>query len=246
MIDKQQVARSFTRAASLYEEHATAQRTIAQRLMRYISACDPLSCGSVLEVGVGTGMLTRQICEELSPSRMTLNDLSKQMLELAEQDATTSLVCADAESYDFEGEFDLIASSSTIQWFERPDRFIQRMCERLKTGGVLAISSFGEQNFKQIRELTNRGLKYYTTEDYAAMLPDTMELKTLCEEQITLHFKSTKELMTHLRDSGVNGTEPRLSVAQTRKFLSEYTKHFSSEEGLALTYHPIYIVATKR
>ncbi|SPX40693.1 malonyl-CoA O-methyltransferase BioC [Haemophilus influenzae] len=66
--------------------------------------------------------------------------------------------CGDAENFPFQRQFDLIASASAVQWFHQPDAFIAHCKTGLKTNGLLAVATFGEDNLKEIRQITNIGL----------------------------------------------------------------------------------------
>ncbi|MDE5573670.1 MAG: DUF452 family protein, partial [Muribaculaceae bacterium] len=59
IIDKQLVAKRFSENVEFYESHASIQRAIAVRLNELWSALQDISGQKVLELGIGTGFLTR-------------------------------------------------------------------------------------------------------------------------------------------------------------------------------------------
>lgn len=73
-----------------------------------------------------------------------------------------------------------------------------------------------------------------------------MTLVHFSEQIITLTFGSAREVLTHLRQTGVSGIERPLGVTATRRLIADYDAGYSDGKGgVTLTYHPIYIVARK-
>lgn len=66
--------------------------------------------------------------------------------------ATTavSFLPCDAETLDFPQGTDLITSCSTLQWFADTERFFARCHHFLSDGGILAFSTFGKKNMREI------------------------------------------------------------------------------------------------
>ncbi len=253
MINKIAVTSAFNKAAYSYDAQAVAQHSIAKRLMAMIAECNIASDAKVLEIGCGTGLLTKEIVHEMSPSHITINDISPQMGEIAkryidDKNIDAEFICADAEEYAFEGdEYDLIASSSAMQWFVAPDRFVDQMASKMKRGGVMAISTFRADNLIEITSLSGKGLEYPSVERLREIFEGaSLHIEALIEERITLTFATTRDVLAHLRQTGVNNTSAtKLSFRQTKQMLDEYERRYKTEEGVTLTYHPIYIICRK-
>ena len=73
----------FGRAAARYEAHAPAQRAAARRLAEDIARLDLPPRPRILEIGCGTGLLTRELARRLGPADWMLTDISPAMLEIA-------------------------------------------------------------------------------------------------------------------------------------------------------------------
>ena len=71
----------FGRAAARYEAHALAQPP--RRLAEDIARLDLPPRPRILEIGCGTGLLTRELARRLGPADWTLTDISPAMLEIA-------------------------------------------------------------------------------------------------------------------------------------------------------------------
>lgn len=247
MINKIAVTTAFNRAATSYDSQAVAQHSIVKRLAEMIDNCNIEPNGRVLEVGCGTGLLTKEIAHNLKPAQLTLNDISPQMGAVATQYTDAEFICADAEEFPFEGEYDLIASSSAMQWFVSPESFIEKMASRMTPGAVMAISTFGVDNLIEITSLSGKGLEYPSVERLREMFERaSLRIEEFVEEKITLTFATTRDVLAHLRETGVNNTSTsKLSFKQTKEMLHEYERRYKTKDGVSLSYHPIYIICRK-
>lgn len=146
------IARRFDRAAPTYDQAARIQRRIALALAEMILAKSPAKGGRVLELGCGTGHLTRALIERLQPELWIAGDIAPAMLAALDQGLkhpALSLKLIDAAQPDAAPGFDLLCSSLTLQWLPDPAAVINRWRGLVRPGGVLAFStllagSFGE------------------------------------------------------------------------------------------------------
>src|SRR5690349_24719753 len=72
----------------------------------------------VVDLGCGTGELTRQLADALPNSQVTGLDQSAEMLEKAAQYASTNLHFELGDQSQLEGTWDLIFSNAALQWTE--------------------------------------------------------------------------------------------------------------------------------
>ena len=101
----------------------------------------------VVDLGCGTGELTRHLAEALPNSDVTGLDSSAQMLEKAESFSSPSPSTSLRMKLHFEhgdqaqltGEWDLIFSNAALQWSENHTELIPRLYERLLPGGQIAV-----------------------------------------------------------------------------------------------------------
>ena len=247
MTDKALIKQRFSRAAHTYHSQAAAQREIALNLARILAAFDPKTEGRVLEIGCGTGFLTLELRRRWNPKFLAVNDLSDKMLmQLADAEADMKIE-GDAETVPFPSHLDLIASCSTVQWFENPAGFFDKCADSLSQGGLLAVSSFGERNMQEIALLTSSALQYRSTDDIASMLQRRFDVLHMSQTCFHTVFASPRQVLNHLKDTGVTGTG---GSPWTRRKLTEfeerYRTEFPCEGGVRLTYNPIYFIARKK
>ncbi|EKG8183362.1 methyltransferase domain-containing protein, partial [Campylobacter jejuni] len=58
-------------------------------------------------------------------------------------------------------KFDLIVSNATLQWLDLK-RIIPSLRDMLNQNGILLLSTFAEQNLKEIKQSTGFGLNYFS------------------------------------------------------------------------------------
>lgn len=64
----------------------------------------------------------------------------------------------------------LIISNAMFQWFDNLEKSIDKIKFSLDKNGILAFSTFGLDNYKEITSLTGLTLKYKTKEEIEAIL----------------------------------------------------------------------------
>lgn len=109
----------------------------------------------VIDLGCGTGELTRQLAEALPGSDVTGLDSSPQMLEKAASFAGQSLHFAQGDQSQLTGEWDLIFSNAALHWSENHGELIRSLFGKLRPGGQIAVqvpSNFGHISHQIIRE----------------------------------------------------------------------------------------------
>lgn len=246
-MDKRLIAERFARARGTYTREAKVQLQVAEKMLRLVEQHRnrrPLQ--QVVEFGCGTGLYSHLLVERLHPAHLLLNDLCPEMEELVGS-LPARFVAGDAEALPLPASTDLITSCSTLQWFVSPARFFARCHEALAEGGVLAVSTFGPDNLREIRALTGNGLTYPTLSELTCMLREAgLQVLHAEEEEATLTFASPLEVLRHLQRTGATGTGNHIwTRGKLQQFEASYRQRFALAEGVSLTYHPIYLLAQK-
>lgn len=113
------------------------------------------SPGAVLDVGCGTGHLLSSLRGRFPHSRLYGLDLAYNMAHCASErlGADALVVNADAEYLPFRScTFDLLVSTSTLQWLENLDIFFQQARRVMHPSGLLCIAFFGGRTLCELRE----------------------------------------------------------------------------------------------
>src|SRR3546814_13329770 len=106
----------------------------------------------ILEIGCGTGLLTRHIRTQWLEAELTVTDLAPEMVERAARDPRLAgtFFTMDGEWPCFEGQwFDLIISSLAFQWFDNLTGALERLYALLRPGGSILFSTMAERRFAE-------------------------------------------------------------------------------------------------
>jgi malonyl-ACP O-methyltransferase BioC len=251
LVDKQLLLRQFQRAAASYEAQAAVQQQAAERLLDLLEQHCVLPPTRALEIGCGTGLLTRRLLARFSSvQELCLNDLVPDFasrLVIALPCPALRFLPGDIETLPLPGSFDLIISSSVLHWTHDLDSLLAKLAAHLRPDGRLAFSVYGPENLREIRTLTGIGLRCRSQAELEAAVRRRFRLLHSSGQTEAMHFASPHDVLRHLRETGVNALsrEP-WSRQQLRQFCAEYRSRFSSDSGVALTYHPIFCVAGSR
>lgn len=169
-MDKNQIEKCFSKAASDYDSVADIQRQSSQML---ISLLDDLNPTSVIDIGCGTGNTSLILQEKHPKAEYTLCDISQSMLDYAQKKfpKDVTLIHADAESYDFTKNYDLGVSNLSMQWFLGIEKFLEKI---MRVCRVFAFSTLTKLSFQSYRE----HFESPPTFDY----PTVDEILTWCNE----------------------------------------------------------------
>ena len=105
---------------------------------------------AVLDVGCGTGAITRGMAELAGPSGMVVGidpgeSLVAQAREKHREVPGLAFVVADVYTYVPGASFDVVASARTLQWLADPYDALQRMAGFLKPGGTLSVLDYNHE-----------------------------------------------------------------------------------------------------
>ena len=128
--------------------HLLDQRTLAASYRSLAAYIKPGM--AVLDVGCGTGAITRGMAELATPTGAVLGiDASPALVAEAQAKhaGVAGLRFAVADVYTFEpGQpFDVVASARTLQWLADPYGALQRMAGFLKPGGILSVLDYNHE-----------------------------------------------------------------------------------------------------
>ncbi len=251
---KQLILNRFSKAQTTYDANALVQKEIAIRLSELVfSASSPdFPRRSMLEIGCGTGLLTHVLLPRFTFETVHLNDISETFAPLfsyLDGRHNYRFYAEDAEKAEFAGKYDLIVSSSVFQWFDDIPAFLKKIKQSLSPGGLFAFSTFGQENMKEIKALTGNGLAYFSKKEWIEMLSVHFELIKTEENLIEIRLDSPKEVLKHLKKTGVNAFGQGKTIwtpAKMSRFDAAYRTLFSVGKQVKLTYHPLYFTVKLR
>ena len=154
----------------------------------------------------------------------------------------------DAETVVFPSDMDAVLSSSTVQWFEDKSSFLRNAHAALKPDGMLIFNTFGPNNLTEVRELTGQGLDYPSIEEWKKWMEMYFDDVRITHETIVTTFDSPKDLLRHLRLTGVTGTttEFRWTKSSFLDFQEKYYQRYVEKGKVSLTWDVIYVKGRKK
>lgn len=241
-MNKELIKKRFEKVLCTYDDNARIQKKMAEHL---ISLLPNKKFSNVLEIGCGSGTLTKLLLDNISFEKYTANDIVENCrFYIEDLSSRIDFLCADIEDFieENQNKYDLIISNAAFQWIEDLEAFIKKLFSKLNSGGILLFSTFGRENFREIYHVHGKTLPYKSTHEYEQMFENiSHEIK---EEVHILAFKTPKDVLRHIKSTGANALkETYWTKAKLTSFEKDYN-NFCSHHPI-LTYNPIYIKLEK-
>jgi len=230
---KQRISDAFGAAADQYDAHAGPQRFAAALVAELAHRQMPIGVTRILEVGCGTGLLTRDIQARWPAADLVVTDLSPAMVARAGRGAMVAgtFLAMDGEAPPFEGPwFDLILSSLSFQWFDDLTASCDRLVRLLRPGGSLIFSTMGAGSFAHWRAAHERhglqsGIPAYPTLDQLRVMIGRYADAFAFDEEVSLACGRARGLLMHLKGIGAvvpEGSSRPLSVRALRQVMATF------------------------
>ena len=229
-----EVAARFGSIASSYEESADLQQRVALRL----SCLLPDVPGPrVLELGCGTGLLSRLLVTRYVHGDFILTDAAPAMIRQCRRnldglDVKVTYEVMDAGRPGGHDKFDLIVTSMMLHWLRDPAASLERLSRLLNPGGVLLYATLGPDSFAEWRTvLATEGL------------PDgVLDLPALPGVVAEEHVAPDSDALSFLRRmKSVGGLTPREGYRpMTSGALRRALRAANLQFGGRVTWHIVY------
>lgn len=153
--DRRAMRRRFAGAAATFSEADFVHERCADGLLQRMA---PLSCEPelVVDLGSGTGTLTRKLSKHFPKAQVIALDSCLPMLDVARRrrfwQRPLDALVADVTALPFRSQsVDLITANLVLPWLDAPDRWAQEIQRVLKPDGVVFFSSLGPASFAELR-----------------------------------------------------------------------------------------------
>ncbi len=209
--------KEFSRFAHVYRDYNMIQKEVAQDLLAQLS----VEASKIVDLGCGSGTLYHAISW---PIETFLGiDLSQEMLAHHPQNKPIALRCQSFDDKNLfealkEEDFDLLLSSSSLQW----SKDLKVLFERIQSlDKPFALSLFTSATFKTLHETAGTKSPLYSKE----LIQEYV--KSVLDAQVTfktyeLSFDDTKSLFRYLKQSGVSSNDVQLSYKETKELMKAY------------------------
>ncbi len=244
--------------AATYESATPIQGRMADLLMEELSRrLSGRRIHRIVELGCGTGRLTRLLLQRFPAAQIVAVDLAPAMIARARTDCPgAEFVGADAETFVHQVKpgVDLIISNATVQWFEKPAATLAAYRALLARNGCLAVTTFGDRTFRELRQAMVAAygrdgrqaadrhlLPLATASFWQHIFPDA----AVSEKLLSDHHANVRAFLRSLQQAGVTYAGMRrqfLPVPVLRRIMACYPGAESvagNSEGITATYHVI-------
>jgi trans-aconitate 2-methyltransferase len=195
----------------------------------------------ILDLGCGTGELTRELHEQLSASETLGIDSSESMLAKASPSPTLHFQLGDIESFTSDRPFDLVFSNAALHWIPDHECLFTRLMPLVAPHGQLAIQMPANHDHPSHRiaaevaasfGITPRTVNILAPESYAALLHRLGFTRQHVRLQVYGHvLPSTRDVVEWTKGSTLTPYREALSADRYEEFLTEYTNRLVNTLG---------------
>jgi malonyl-CoA O-methyltransferase len=267
-INRNRVGRAFHHQAGEYDRFASVQKRVVDRLLSLVQSHVSSVPADVLDIGCGTGQLLSSLGIQYPHSRLFGLDLAYNMTRCAADrlGPGATLVNGDAEQLPFRaGVFDLVVSTSTVQWIEDMDAFFQQCHRVLHPDGLLCIGFFGGRTMRELQECYRHavGQRGGRAEEYLDSLHRFKEITAVQEalgrsdfvgvlltSEIEMdYYSDVPDLLRSVKriGAGSSAQEGRRGGLGWRSILNEtsrlYRERYGTDGMIPVTYEVVYVIA---
>jgi malonyl-CoA O-methyltransferase len=261
---KKVLKRSFDRSALNYDQYGKFNRDIGEILLTKLNGIGHAE--NVLDIGLGTGSLTRNLISDLSPSYICGLDLAYSMLKQARfnsRDIFSKIffIQADAEKLPFRDDFfNMVFSNLTYQWINNLKKAFGEVKRVLKKRGCFVFSLFGRGTLAELKSVIRVNL--YGENIPIKELPDAGIIKKeMCsagfneieieEKDEVVYFPSSYAAASYLhhigsRDVFLDNSRGLGNGVILKKILCSYEKKFKKNNKVPATFKVIFVKAKNR
>jgi malonyl-CoA O-methyltransferase len=254
-LDRAGVRASFDRASASYESAAGLQARVAAELLERLAvfAFEPRV---VLDLGAGTGRVTRELKRRYRRALVIALDLAPGMLREARRHQQWwrrfERVCGDALRLPLaDASVDVVFSSLMLQWCEPLDTALAECRRVLKPEGFFAFSTFGPDTLHELRGAWASADGYNHVNHFVDVheVGDAVVRAGLMEpvldvDRVEVGYPDALSLMRDLKAIGahnVTAGRPRALVGRARlKRMQDAYEAFRRDDRLPATYEVIY------
>jgi malonyl-CoA O-methyltransferase len=254
--------RDFDRAAKDYKKNAVMQLNIADELIDQLSVIK-IKPNKILDIGSANGILNNKLTKLFPAAKIVNLDISIEMLKESKKEDSfiKSLfgkknilrINGDMDQMPFADEsFDLIITSSSIQWSDDVKKLFNAISNILNTGGLFIFSTFMDGTLNELDGLSDELLinKFLNIHDYAFCLSSNSLMDpVLTTDTYQLKYKNPKEALLDLKKLGVTKSNSLKKGLRGKGFYEKLINHLKlslKEDFYFLTYEVCFGHAWKK
>ena len=243
--DYKLIKKQFEKSMSEYDDNALVQNIVALKMICEVAQIS-VNFDNILELGSGTGLTTKKIAREFKFKNFFANDLvEKSKIYVQKYVPDVNFLCGNALKIKPPKKMDLVISNAMFQWFDNFEKAVKIIKNYMNNGALLAFTTFGPDNYKELREVTGLGLNYKSLYEIITILRNLDFEILYCENfHEEMSFNSPLELLVHMKKTGVNSLSDEVwTLKKVKDFCDKFSQKYPKT---ILTYSPIIVVARKK
>ena len=249
----------FSAAAETYDRHARPQQALAESVVSMLPETHP---EQILELGSGTGLLTRLLTERFPDVRIDALDVAEQMVAHSRaafhRFPQINWIVGDAQTYWGDDRYPLIVSSSALHWVNDLRATFENIFQSLEPGGIFALGMMLQGTLKELHNLRieiapektpRQSLPTY--EETKACLQSTgFTLKRRKHSEEEIIYSDAKSFLKAIHEQGVTGGKVSsgnapLTRSELSQLVTDYQENFASDGGVYATYETATFLLAK-
>ncbi|VGO16786.1 Malonyl-[acyl-carrier protein] O-methyltransferase [Pontiella desulfatans] len=253
------IGNRFSAAAETYDRHARPQLALAQSVVSMLPEIYP---EQILELGSGTGQLTRLLTQRFPEVLIDAVDVAEKMILHSRAKFAKfphiNWIVGDAQTYWGGDRYPLIVSSSALHWVADLPKTCENIFECLEPGGTLALGMMLRGTLKELHELRESiapektpDLTLPTYEETKACLQEAgfhLQRRKHSEEEIV--YDDAKAFLKAIHEQGVTGGKVStgnapLNRSELSQLVADYQDAYASDGGVYATYETATFLLTR-
>jgi len=249
----------FSAAAETYDRHARPQQALAQSVVSMLPEIYP---EQLLELGAGTGQLTRMLIDRFPDVLIDAVDVAEKMVEHSRNKFSrfphVNWMVGDAQTYWGGDRYPLIVSSSALHWVTDLRATCENIYQCLEPGGTFALGMMLKGTLKELHEIRKAiapektpEITLPTYEETKACLQDagfTFERRKHSEEEVI--YPDAAAFLKAIHEQGVTGGRVSagnapLNRSELSRLVADYQENQTADGGVFATYETATFLLTK-
>lgn len=243
---KSEISAAFSRSAADYNNTALLQKHTGEKLFSFLSDLS-IYPNNILDLGSGTGYLTKKINQKFPNSPIFSLDIAYEMLKFSSHPYS---ICADAENLPLKSNsISLVFSNLMLQWIPNLSQTFEEIKRIMKSDGYFIFTTLGSSTLKEWRTAWETVDEFPHVHNFSSK--NTLEKKLsnfsivfLETNDYKLTFSSLHEAMDHTRKIGASNLHIQrqrglMGKRKWRQFISAYKTFRLKNGNFPVTYEVI-------
>ena len=215
------IVKEFSRFAEEYNERNIIQLEVAKRLVSMLPKKD---YKKILDIGSGSGAICSEVMKnEILFEKFLAFDFSEEMLRLHPKNEKIFSTCLNFNHQNAfttysDNEFDIVLSSSALQWSEDLDLVLKSISRLANTH---YFTFFTSNTFLTLHQTAGIASPIYSKEFIEKTLQCYFDY-TVEVAEYRLYFDSVQEMFRYIKRSGVSGGSGKLTYKEMKQLMKNY------------------------